>query len=52
MKRIKQIIEETGFKNLEFNQTLFGNLDSIKEIQLAKPGYGEGSFIVVKATKK
>ena len=52
VKRIKQLIEETGFKNLEFNQTLFGNLDSIKEIQLAKPGYGEGSFIVVKATKK
>lgn len=52
IKRIKQIIEETGFKNLIFNQTLFGNLDTIKEVQLPKPGYGEGSFVVVKATKK
>jgi ubiquinone/menaquinone biosynthesis C-methylase UbiE len=49
---IKKIIEEAGFKNLEFNQTLFGDLDSIKESQLPKTGYGEGSFIVVKATKK
>ncbi len=52
IKRIKQIIEETGFKNLIFNQTLFGNLDTIREVQLPKPGYGEGSFVVVKATKK
>lgn len=50
--RIKQLIEEAGFKNLEFNQTLFGNLESIKDIQLPKSGYGEGSFIVLKATKK
>lgn len=49
---IKQIIEESGFKNLEFNQTLFGDLNTIKEVQLPKPGFGEGSFVVVKATKK
>jgi SAM-dependent methyltransferase len=49
---IQQIIEEAGFKNAEFSQTLFGNLDDIKEIQLSKPGYGEGSFVVVRATKK
>lgn len=52
VKYIKEIIEETGFKNLEFNQTLFGTLDSIKEIQLPKSGYGQGSFVVIKATKK
>jgi SAM-dependent methyltransferase len=49
---IKQIIEESGFKNLEFNQTLFGDLNTIKVVQLPKPGFGEGSFVVVKATKK
>jgi len=49
---IKRILEEAGFKNLEFNQTLFGDLDTIKEEQIPKPGYGEGSFVVVKATKK
>jgi len=49
---IKQIVEEAGFKNLEFNQTLFGDLNTITEIQLPKIGYGEGSFVVVKASKK
>ena len=49
---IKKILEEAGFKKLEFNQTLFGTLDSIKNIQLPKPCYGEGAFVVVKATKK
>ncbi len=49
---IKQIVEEAGFKNLEFNQTLFGDLNTIKEFQLPKAGFGEGSFVVVKATKK
>ena len=52
VKLMQQIIEEAGFKNAEFTQTLFGNLDDIKEIQLPKPGYGEGSFVVVTATKK
>lgn len=50
--QIITLLKETGFKDLEFNQTLFGNLDKIKEIQLARPGFGEGSFVVVKATKK
>jgi len=51
-KYITKVIEDAGFKNLEFNQTLFGDLDNIKKVQLPKPDYGEGSFIVVKAIKK
>ncbi|MGB5666922.1 MAG: class I SAM-dependent methyltransferase [Maribacter sp.] len=50
--RIKYLLKETGFKDLEFNQTLFNDLDEIKKIQIPKQGYGEGSFVVVKATKK
>ena len=50
--RIKSLLKETRFKDLEFNQTLFGNLDDIKEIQMPKQGFGEGSFVVVKAVKK
>ena len=50
--RIQTLLKEAGFKNLEFNQTLFGDLDEIEEIQIPKPGFGEGSFLVVKATKK
>jgi ubiquinone/menaquinone biosynthesis C-methylase UbiE len=50
--RIKSLLKETRFKDLEFNQTLFDDLDDIKEIQMPKQGFGEGSFVVVKATKK
>ena len=49
---IKNLLLENGFKDLEFNQTLFGNLEEIKEIQLPKPGHGKGSFVVVRALKK
>ena len=50
--QIQSLLKEAGFKNLEFNQTLFGKIDEIKEIQIPKEGFGEGSFVVVKATKK
>ncbi|MGB5205176.1 class I SAM-dependent methyltransferase [Eudoraea sp.] len=50
--RIQTLLKEAEFKNLEFNQTLFGNLGEIEKIQIPKPGFGEGSFLVVKATKK
>lgn len=49
---IKKLLKEAGFKDMEFNQTLFGDLDEIKEVQMPKQGFGEGSFVVVKATKK
>ena len=52
IKAVLGAVEKAGFKNLEFNQTLFGTLDSIKDIQLPKPGFGEGAFVVVRATKK
>lgn len=45
-------LKEAGFKDPEYNQTLFGNLEEIKEIQLPKEGFGEGSFVVIKAVKK
>ena len=50
--RVVALLKEAGFKDLEFNQTLFGNLDEIKEVQRPKTGFGEGSFVVVKGTKK
>ena len=46
------MLKEAGFKNLVFNQTLFGELDEISQVQLPKSGFGEGSFVVVKADKK
>ncbi|NND80466.1 MAG: class I SAM-dependent methyltransferase, partial [Maribacter sp.] len=43
---------ESKFKELEFNQTLFDDLDKINKTQMPKQGFGEGSFVVVKAIKK
>lgn len=50
--RIKTMLKEAQFKDPEFHQTLFGNLDEIKKVQISKEGFGEGSFVVVKAIKK
>ena len=52
VSRMQTLLKDVGFKNLEYNQTLFGDLDEIKEVQMPKEGFGEGSFVVVKATKK
>ena len=49
---VTRMLKEAGFKNLVFNQTLFGELDEISQVQLPKSGFGEGSFVVVKADKK
>jgi ubiquinone/menaquinone biosynthesis C-methylase UbiE len=45
------ILSEINFKNPEFVQTIFKDIDEINEVEQLKEGYGEGAFIVVKATK-
>ncbi|MCB9265916.1 MAG: class I SAM-dependent methyltransferase [Lewinellaceae bacterium] len=50
--RVKSMLNKTGFKELNFTQTLFGKLEDIDTIQDPRPGYGEGSFVVVRAVKK
>ena len=49
--RVENLLQEAGFRNFEYNQSLFGKLNQIKEVQAPKQGYGEGSFVVVKADK-
>ena len=49
---VQKLLLEYGFKNVEFNQTLFGNLEEIRELQFPETGYGKGSFVVVMASKK
>lgn len=44
-------LKDSGFKHTSIRQTLFGPLDSITEFQPSKPGYGEGSFVVIRAMK-
>ena len=40
-----------GFRDFDFRQTIFQDLNEIKSVELIKPGYGKGSFVVVKAKK-
>jgi len=44
-------LEKVGFKNFSFTQTIFHSLSKIKAIEPIKEGYGEGSFVVIKALK-
>jgi hypothetical protein len=45
---IISLLTGNNFKNIQVVQTVFGNLDKIKNIQLFKEGYGEGGFVVIK----
>ncbi len=42
---------ENDFGNLHFTQTIFHGLSEINEIEQVKEGYGEGSFVVIRALK-
>jgi SAM-dependent methyltransferase len=50
-EEVVKILKETGFKDFEFRQTVFSTLDKINQVEKIKEGYGEGSFIVIKAQK-
>lgn len=44
-------VKRAGFKDFKFTQTIFHNLAEIREVERIKEGYGEGSFVVIKAVK-
>jgi SAM-dependent methyltransferase len=48
-EEVLDYLSGNGFQTSEIWQTVFGTLDSIREVQPQKPGYGEGSFVVIKA---
>jgi SAM-dependent methyltransferase len=41
-----------GFTNLTFSQTIFQNLGETAEDEPVKPGYGDGSFVVIRGGKE
>ena len=45
-------LKQAGFHKMEISQTLFNPLEKINKFEATKPGYGEGSFVVIKALKK
>jgi len=44
-------LKKTGFQNFQIVQTVFGLSSDIHEVQSYKSGYGQGSFVVIKAEK-
>ncbi|HTL82509.1 MAG TPA: class I SAM-dependent methyltransferase [Bacteroidia bacterium] len=50
--KLVERLREAGFKKFEYLQTLFNPLDRITSPEAAKQGYGEGSYVVIKAIKK
>jgi ubiquinone/menaquinone biosynthesis C-methylase UbiE len=51
VKRVTEEFRKQQFRNLHYAQTLFHTLDEIKEFEPAKPGYGEGSFVLIRGIK-
>ncbi|MBZ0155554.1 MAG: class I SAM-dependent methyltransferase [Alphaproteobacteria bacterium] len=45
------LLEQAGFRGFRFAQTIFHFLSEIKEVEPVREGYGEGSFVVIKAVK-
>ena len=48
---IIDLLKEKRFSNFKIVQTVFHDLENIKHIDPVKEGYGEGSFVVIKAMK-
>lgn len=44
-------LKQVGFSDFVFRQTIFQNPTEMKEADPVRSGYGEGSFVVVRATK-
>ena len=49
--QVVEYLKNCKFRDLQFVQTLFKNLDQIKDTEPVREGYGEGSFVVIKASK-
>ncbi len=45
-------LKKAGFLKFRFCQTLFGPLDDMQRPSAVKEGYGEGSFVVIRAEKQ
>jgi len=44
-------LRKAKFNGFDFSQTIFHNLAEMEGIELVREGYGEGSFVVVRAVK-
>jgi ubiquinone/menaquinone biosynthesis C-methylase UbiE len=49
---IAERLKSAGFMSLEYSQTLFNNIETTVSVEESIPGYGNGSYVLVKAIKK
>ena len=47
-----KILDQSGFVNLTFNQTIFKTLSKTTRDEPVKSGHGEGSFVVIRGRKE
>lgn len=52
VEEVETSLKKSGFTDLQFSQTLFNDLEKINCCEESKPGYGTGSYVLVKAVKK
>ena len=52
VNELVEIMEQTGFIDLTFNQTIFKDLTETMRDEPVNPGHGEGSFLVVRGSKE
>jgi len=48
---VVDMLKKTGFGNFRFVQTVFDLPEKIKDVQPVKEGYGDGSFVVIRAQR-
>jgi len=51
VKEIVNSLNEAGFKNFQYRQTIFKNLSETSPNEPVRQGYGDGAFVVVRAEK-
>lgn len=44
-------LKKAGFNHFRFSQTIFHHLSEVSSVEPPKEGYGEGSFVVIRAIK-
>lgn len=52
VEEVLEIMKKTGFDDFSYCQTIFRNLAEVTRHEAVKDGYGEGSFVVIRGTKK
>lgn len=52
VERVLNEIKRMGFKKVKVLQTIFHDPEDIKEPEIPKQGYGEGSYAVIRAIKR